>query len=623
MKKRLLSVLMVLCMVLTLLPVSAFAYSGTYGNASFSDQEGYFYTAGNDLVYGWKVAINNRNAGSVTSSFVLWFPDPTEVGSTYRGHVRYTAGEHGTGSYEEELPITYHESNYNYGYELYTLPSEEELEGVGIEADVGYVFDHYEITYWNRNNSTDTFTETTGTFYPNDVFPYDRNLSWNYETTQGYLEIKVIYAEDPQQPTIPDDSEVDFTHEVYIPAGYDCGMTFNLTSGASLSNLQVVSANPQIATIKGELIDNNTTASVTIDALMKGETAVYCMFDGGYTDPDTVEKILVHVYDPDQYQVSVMEGESEEYIHRVTLNNGTLPESSILFDMVPQINSGDSYVTIPTQSDYDWIKTIEDSAAVVIPITGKAEGDAIIETQFGFLEDTLVGDAIHLFVDVVNVTVTEATTPPPTEDPSIDNFTKERVTTEPTDGKIGDVTLTLGDVTVNYNDPVVIPNGGDVTLMYKLTVTGDEGAAFQITDQGAKLVGSNCSASSGGQAGDVIYGNIPDGGQAVIYVIKTFDGEDIDTNGELTNTATIAPGEGTDLGTDVGTATDGGTDASEEPAPPTGNPMDGITVTKEAVIPGDKETAEVGNTLEYTITISNRCGGSPEIRSSLITLLLM
>ena len=240
MKKRLLSVLMVLCMVLTLLPVSAFAYSGTYGNASYSDQEGWFYTAGNDRVYGWKVAVQNRNAGHVTSDFVLWFPDPFNDNTTYHGHVRYTAGEHGSGTYEEELRATYYVSDYNYGYVLNDLPTEEELESVGIQADAGYTFDHYEITYWTRNNSTDQFTKETGTFYPYDVIPFDRNLRWNYETTQGYLEIKVIYAEDSQQTIIPDDSEVDLTHEVYIPAGYDCGMTFNLTNGASLSNLQVI-----------------------------------------------------------------------------------------------------------------------------------------------------------------------------------------------------------------------------------------------------------------------------------------------------------------------------------------------------------------------------------------------
>ncbi len=256
------------------------------------------------------------------------------------------------------------------------------------------------------------------------------------------------------------------------------------------------------------------------------------------------------------------------------------------------------------------IPTGETSATIYVIKTfdGKniANGELTNQASIEAGENTDLDDGLDTEIDDDGTTATE-------EPPSIDDFDKERITgSAPTD-----VTLLPFDETVDYNTTVTIPNGGDVTLMYKLTVTGDKGAAFQITDQGAKLVGSNCNASGNDGLG-VITGSIPTGGSAIMYVIKTFTAGDIDAvTGELTNTATIAPYPESDTTLDGDLdlkdevddgkyeTSDGGTDASEEPAPPTGNPMDGITVTKEAVIPGGKTTAQVGDTLEYTITISN------------------
>ena len=142
-----------------------------------------------------------------------------------------------------------------------------------------------------------------------------------------------------------------------------------------------------------------------------------------------------------------------------------------------------------------------------------------------------------------------------TPNPSINDFTKERLTEAP-----DDVFLDLGDVTVNYNNPVVIPEGGSVTLLYKLTVTGDQGANFIITDDGATLVGSDCGAT---QATDgKISGTIPASGDANVYVTKTFDADDID-NGNLKNTANIDAGQDTEIDSNVGDA-EVNTPASED-----------------------------------------------------------
>ena len=185
-------------------------------------------------------------------------------------------------------------------------------------------------------------------------------------------------------------------------------------------------------------------------------------------------------------------------------------------------------------------------------------------------------------------------TPEP-ENPSIDSFTKKRLTSEPTD-----VTLNLGGVTVDYSDPVVIPQGGSVTLLYKLTVTGDKGANFVVTDNGATLAGSNCGAT---QSGDTISGTVPAGGSAEVYVTKTFDADDI-TNGELMNSASIAAGADTDLEDGVDGAEDNTSATEENPS------IDNFTKERLTSEPTDVTLNLGGVTVDYSDPVVIPQGGS-------------
>ena len=185
----------------------------------------------------------------------------------------------------------------------------------------------------------------------------------------------------------------------------------------------------------------------------------------------------------------------------------------------------------------------------------------------------------------------------PEPNPGINGFDKNRVLN--VENIPEDIELNIDDVTINYDDHVIIPNGGSVTLLYKLTVTGDDGANFTITDEGATLVGSNCGAA---QSEDrTITGTIPSGGEALIYVIKEFSSSDI-KDGHLVNSATIQPGEDSALGDGVGTASDS---TPAEVGPDPSMRPDISSVDKVVTIPGGKETAEVGDVLEYTVTITN------------------
>ena len=139
----------------------------------------------------------------------------------------------------------------------------------------------------------------------------------------------------------------------------------------------------------------------------------------------------------------------------------------------------------------------------------------------------------------------------PAPAPEITDIQKERLTAMP-----GGAVLNLPDgITVEYGPvsfPADAPDTAEVTLLYQITVTGTGGAAFALTDEGAVLVGSDCGAV---QAADgVITGTIADtASAAVLYVIKTFTKADA-ANGRLTNSASVAgeaPTTGEDSSGDV------------------------------------------------------------------------
>ncbi len=86
----------------------------------------------------------------------------------------------------------------------------------------------------------------------------------------------------------------------------------------------------------------------------------------------------------------------------------------------------------------------------------------------------------------------------------------------------------------NSEGKVILPaDGSEITLLYKITVTGVEGAQYEVEDKGATLVsGSSWS------------GTIPKSGEAVIYVTKSFTKDDISKDNNLVNTAKVTPGKG-------------------------------------------------------------------------------
>ena len=88
----------------------------------------------------------------------------------------------------------------------------------------------------------------------------------------------------------------------------------------------------------------------------------------------------------------------------------------------------------------------------------------------------------------------------------------------------------LTDISYPVDGKVTIPEGGKVTLLYKITVTGDEKAEYKVTDENATAVSGSLTGTLGTD------------GVAVIYVTKTFSADDV-VDGVLTNSASLRAGE--------------------------------------------------------------------------------
>lgn len=144
---------------------------------------------------------------------------------------------------------------------------------------------------------------------------------------------------------------------------------------------------------------------------------------------------------------------------------------------------------------------------------------------------------------------------------SLTGFSKALVTNQ---NKPDGLTIP-SDVTIpaNTTDPVVV-SGEGVTLLYKITVNGDKGAKFTVTDDGATLVPLTDNSITEDTENSTFSGTVDSTGTTVFYVSKHFN-IDADTQ-TVSNTAIIAPGDNA-KGPDNDTATE--TTPAKEPDPET------------------------------------------------------
>ena len=177
----------------------------------------------------------------------------------------------------------------------------------------------------------------------------------------------------------------------------------------------------------------------------------------------------------------------------------------------------------------------------------------------------------------------------------LDGITKELV--ESAEDAPADVT----GVSYPVNGKVTIPEDGRVTLLYKITVTGDQNAEYIVTDEGATAVSGS------------LRGELDANGIAEIYVTKTFSADDV-VDGVLTNSAslkndntTLPPDDGNDKDeVKVEVEDEGGEEPEPEPEPeeprdPTDTELSKLAVVLECTN-GEVEHAEKAKTFHMRTT---------------------
>ncbi len=123
---------------------------------------------------------------------------------------------------------------------------------------------------------------------------------------------------------------------------------------------------------------------------------------------------------------------------------------------------------------------------------------------------------------------------------SLTNFNKELVTKSDT------LSFDTNGFTIpDTKDSTVTVGENGVTLLYKITVNGDKGAKFTVTDDGATLVSPDTITEG---EDSTFSGTVGDTGTTVFYVSKHFDVSTGMTS--VSNTATIDPGDNTNGLTD-------------------------------------------------------------------------
>ena len=357
---------------------------------------------------------------------------------------------------------------------------------------------------------------------------------------------KITQTIDTSEPTIP--TSWDKEHELYVPVGYSGEMQFYVDDDdefQTLNNMKVISADSGVAEITGQFLAGNTVADISIKGVSVGDTSVYVTYN--YTGGTLTERIQVHVYEP--YAMEIEKGGTDDFIHPITFDGFPVDAKGIVFDTEPTVISGDAYITIsPYGSKWNTMVNADgtNTGAVAVSIAGTEAGNAVIKSAFGFRETKSSAggswESLHMFVDVINVTVTDSSDD---QDKQIGSFSKELVRVS--DSLPENVADAIENVVYpSEQEKVVIPENGTVKLLYKLKVSGEAGAAFTITDEDAVLVGNYGSNIKQNVDGTIV-GTIPDGQTSIdIYVTKEFTSADI-TNGKLSNIANIAAGANTTL----------------------------------------------------------------------------
>lgn len=218
-------------------------------------------------------------------------------------------------------------------------------------------------------------------------------------------------------------------------------------------------------------------------------------------------------------------------------------------------------------------------------ITLQENGDVAGYTYVTSVNKGTVDDDTHTvtvsystLISATNLTLTNTYTPATVtpDNPKLTGFTKTRLTSVPAE---------LGLTGINTDNPVSLKVGESATLLYAITVTGDEGANYTITDPTAVPV--DPAAMSGAIGND---------GEATVYVTMTIDIDDV-VEGYVENIAYVEAGTDTDPipGTNPGDVT---------PSDPEITEVEGVLVSNKSY------TDQEDGTIDFKVEVTNQVGAT-------------
>ena len=556
MKKRLLAMLLVLMLVVSLLPVGALAADGdTVNRIRLMDKNAWGLAAIEKAGYSnedvlWSNITSIRFFAS-DGSYTNWGVARDEVPDCY-SHEGYLATDAGTKIVPSSVDRIVVELRFAYN----GLEAGKIISATAVFHDEEFTLDYSEGAAGVREYAE--FTLKSGQSYDKDYsvtfyFQPIGKADWElYDIV--YVDAGTSIGSD--MPAEPDYGSQDFVSWQTNKDG----------SGVTLT--------PETVINKDWVVYGTKTSA-------GGATAYHVMRDSTGGRYNALQDEVADIYNA---------------ANDTAYNSGNVQITAIQVNGNGDEHTNPNYVTNEWKdgSNYYYIHNMNEYAADATP---NAQNTRIPVNEITgiTLIGTIDGNSFNVTIPKAELSWQEITNPGTTDTiveikvcDKLDGITKELV------DSAAEAPEELTGVSYPVDGKVTIPEDGTVTLLYKITVTGDDKAEYKVTDEGATPVD-----------GYSLTGQLDTNGVAVIYVTKTFSADDV-VDGVLTNSASLS-NDNTTLPPDDGNKEDEvevevEDEGGEEPGP---EPVAELDVTKTVAIPDSKGTAAVGDILEYTVTISS------------------
>lgn len=549
MKKKLVALLLCLVMALSLVPTTAWAAGGGSYNGKYYDQlsetSGTFYVGQYFGMYAGVYGSGYYGSDGKTYSLTVQNKsDPDMTISMSHGCAFIIKNENGTLS----------DSRYSSGASYY-----------GPYVKQGYS---------DRAGSADI------------VFTY-RNY-YNYPYQDCCVVYHLTFVDPASTVTDTMNLEAGKSDTVTSQATFDSKPLNDITVSSYKSN------DTAIATVSEPTVSNGDV-NYTINGVSQGQTTVTVVYTGKakvgpnlfgiYSDLNVTltDIITVNVKAPvpqvDWTKLSVSKtadktaakpGEAVTYTVKVTNNTGKDLTDIKVSDTLP---AGLTFVSAnPTSDQYDtstgvWtIASLEKDTSATLTIKATVSSNAAAGTTItntASITDATAGSeslpagtgnsgSVDVTVSSWEITAFAKALVAENDVPA--DVSKEGISFPSSDGK------------------VEVPASGSVTLLYKLTVTGDVGASFTINEEDNVKVmnATGCTLTPLLNTDTKTVEGTLTAATAEIYVTRTFN--NITANASVSNKATIAAGDGTALADGVGTAGPVSIETKPAPAPAPGAP---------------------------------------------------